>query len=1353
MTNIAAVGVINKYTFPPLSFHSEIPEVSLCPPDSVCPEAQATLIQTERDQSDSCSLPRPSSSTSSQLYHQVSQGCTYHSQQHRQCHCCGHHKPIKGKACLESHPITVGPPHTDCSTGAVKTGRSCSPSHVPSCHNSKQHHVVTVRSVVCMLYSQVVVKYPLAVLVGCAVVLLGCSLAGLLIGPLPDFSDPLMGFEPRGTYIGVRQSALAKLQQNTGPGNTLSLIPQHLKDKTAGRYCAKTGGALHHTQRALHKMSLLRGAICDITGERYAQLVFRSGNSASLWSLKAIYSMCEMEQQHIRLEVDGAMIRGGCCPSWSLGNYLALLSNASSCLSLTSVQVSESLSLLRYCAPYYHDGRLVAYCAERGSQGNCASVPTRCKHSRAVFQILHYLVDKDFLGPQTIEYQVPSLKYSLLFLPVEKGDHLMEIYMNSLEGRELTYKNTTITGMDLGIKQKLFKYYLARDSIYPVLAVVSLFLTITLYLQSLFLSALTLVAIVGSLLTSYFFYKVVFQLTFFPFLNLASAFILFGSCSNHAFTFIDFWNLQLSQNPPISLEIRVNRVLQEVGYLILASGLTSSATFFSGFLSSITAVRCFAVYLGTASLICTFSALAWLPSSLILRERYTVPASASVTAQAWNSRKRCLFTLGQKLRGLKRGLSDTSNLLFMKILPCGVVKFRYIWVCWFAVLAAGGTYISIVDPGMRLPTLDNRATQLFRSSHPFERYDAEYRYQFMFERLVNGEDKLITLTLVWGVIPTDNGNHFDPKSNGSLVMDPEFNMSSPEAQVWLRDLCGRVQNQSFYLPSSSSSENEGSTDNVCIVEQLIHWVSIRRCSESEDAFHFCCNDIPFPYPPGVFEQCLSMMVAERHAEGYVSEVGGLHFEADGRIAALVMVFRTTHRYSYNFSHTTLFYNDIVSWFNGEMSGAPLGLKEGWFVSQLTLFDLQQCLSSETLVVTGFSVALAFALLLLTTWNIPLSIYGTAAVGGSVFVTIGLLVLLEWQLSGVEALFISAAAGLSVDFLANYCISYNSAPHSDRIGRVAHSLKRMSCPVAIGSGAFCCVGIAMLPTTALLFRKLGIFLFLVKCVACGFATFFFQSLCCFFGPQKNCGKIMLPCSSEQGTESLQRQVGGGREPEQYELQPLACQLSDSFENSTCTSKLSNRPSVLSDDIQFGGLSPRRDVERSNIEADSEKLCGRHHKGCHPPPALQTSSPYKENTLRPDTIISQTIETIYQPSLSKDEVPNSTFKRHPHKRLLSSQSSFDGLEDSNETCLSDIEPGPSNQQTSIEAEGELEPQPGHLNGKRDTLRLSLRETTYETASPGCGRGRTSQSEGPVMLPNSKPDLPDVWIKRDGQREDTS
>ncbi|XP_041669346.1 protein dispatched homolog 2 [Cheilinus undulatus] len=1449
---------------------SEIPRLSLCPPDSECDaEAQLTVIQSEGELCDSCSsLGRPSSSC--QLYHQVPQcpqAGLYDSSQLRNCPHCTHYGPVKLKTCQDCHSNTTGP-HAE-GGGVNKVGHSCSSANPPSCHSAvrchrlhgtnesrtqkpKQRHVVTVRggSLYCILrnYSQLIVDYPLAMLVGCAVLMLGCTLAGLFIGPLPDFSDPLLGFEPRGTYIGVRQSSLSELKKNTGPGKTLSPLPPQLSKSFGGVNTGDSSGSQDASRLRIKRMLATDSSpntfLCDAPGERLAQLVFRSENSASLWSLKAIHAMCETEQsrirsqaqfqdlcqQHVRAEAEGTS-RSGCCPSWSLGNYLAVLTNASCCLSLTSHQVSESLNLLRKCAPHYHEGNLVEACVEKPKQGSCSSVPSRCKQSRVVFQILHFLVDKDFLGPQTVEYQIPTLKYSLLFLPVDKGEHMMEMYMKSLEGRDLTYNNTTITGMDFGIKKTLFKYYLARDSVYPILAVVSLLVTMTLYLHSLFIVALSMIAITGSLLTSYFFYKVAFHLTFFPLVNLSAALILLGSCSNQVFIFADFWNLQLSQNPLASLEKRVNRAMQEVGYLILASGLTSSAAFFSGYLSSITAIRCFSVYLGSASFISSILALVWLPCSFILRERYTQASSASTVVQGWkpccskntggfwdtSSRKRCLFTLGQKLRELKKGLSDTSNLLFMKILPCGVVKFRYIWVCWFAVLAAGGTYMACIDPGMKLPTLDSKVAQLFRSSHPFERYDAEYRHMFMFERQRNGEDKPLTIQLVWGVKPTDSGDPFNPKSNSSLVLDPEFNMSWPDAQVWLRDLCARVQNQSFYSPPSLE-DKDVMTDNICLVEQLIHWVSVRRCSEKNDS-------LPFPYAPSVFENCLSMMLAERYAEGHLAHSGGLFFQPDGRVAALVLAFRTTYLYSFNFSRTSVFYREILTWFNREISGAPQGLKNGWFISHLSLFDLQQSLSSETLVVAGFSVALTFALLLLTTWNIPLSIYGTVAVGGSVFVTVGLLVLLEWQLGGIEALFISSAAGLSVDFVANYCISYSLAPHSDKIGKVAHSTKKMGCPVAIVSGAFFSTGIIMLPATALLFRKLGIFLFLVKCVACGFATFFFQSLCCFFGPERNCGKISLPCCSDHNDSTLsscsaaepgsssalaangafgrsrvrrsydkeaggylypnhqrqqrEKQTGakGDSGPEQYELQPLAYRLSDSFENSTCTSKLSNRPSVLSDEITLSG----KDVDRSSMDGDSEALCSH-----QPPPALQTSSPYKGNTLRPvglvqddkakdkllcktcrvqsggvkdwsntsfsssssieDTIISHTMETFDQLSLSKE---GQTAAQSLHQGHVSvggilfsqSQSSCEGLEDSNETCLSEIEPGPSNEREEVQL------RPGHLNGRRDTLRLSLKETVYDTC-----KGRVSQSEEVVILPNSKPDLPDVWIKRDGQREDT-
>lgn len=49
------------------------------------------------------------------------------------------------------------------------------------------------------------------------------------------------GFEPRGTYIGVRQFSLTKLQENTGTGKPLSLLPPQLSDRPAGRYCTMQG--------------------------------------------------------------------------------------------------------------------------------------------------------------------------------------------------------------------------------------------------------------------------------------------------------------------------------------------------------------------------------------------------------------------------------------------------------------------------------------------------------------------------------------------------------------------------------------------------------------------------------------------------------------------------------------------------------------------------------------------------------------------------------------------------------------------------------------------------------------------------------------------------------------------------------------------------------------------------------------------------------------------------------------------------------------------------------------------------------------------------------------------------------
>ncbi|XP_059771565.1 protein dispatched homolog 2 [Balaenoptera ricei] len=1273
-------------------------------------------------------------------------------------------------------------------------GSSLSPSPAPSQHDgawkpaSVQHHVVSVRQVRAFQmpksYSQLIAEWPVAVLLLCLAVILLCTLAGLLGGQLPDFSKPLLGFEPRDTDIGRKLVVWRALQSVTGPKKLLSLSPDlELNSSNPHTTLSPTpwSSAQEGMVRPWRMVEPLeaRGQesfFCGPPEKSYAQLVFMSTSAGSLWNLHAIHSMCRMEQDQVRSHTSfGALCQrtaaNECCPSWSLGNYVAVLSNRSSCLDTTQADAARTLALLRACALYYHRGALVPSCLGPGKDKppRCAQVPTKCSRSSAVYQLLHFLLDRDFLSPQTADYQVPSLKYSLLFLPTPKGASMMGIYLDRLAVPwGLSDNYTSITGMDLGLKQELLRHYLAQDTVYPLLALAAIFLSIALYLRSLFLTLMVLLGVLGSLLLAFFLYRVAFRMAYFPFVNLAALVLLSSVCANHTLIFFDLWRLSKSQLPSGGLAQRVGRTMHHFGYLLLVSGLTTGAAFYASYLSRLPAVRCFALYMGTAVLAHLALTLAWLPSSAVLHERYLARGCAARARGPWggSAPRRLALALHRRLRGLRRAAASTSRLLFQRLLPCGVIKFRYIWICWFAALAAGGAYIAGVSPRLRLPTLPPPRGQVFRPSHPFERFDAEYRQQFLFERLPQGEGGHMPVVLVWGILPVDTGDPLDPRSNSSLVSDPAFSASSPEAQRWLLALCQGARNQSFF-----GAQPEG-WPTLCFVEALRRWMESPGCARLGPGL--CCGHSGFPWAPQLFLHCLKMMALEQGPES--TRDLGARFNTQGGLAALVLQFQTNFQYSPDYSQAHHFYTEVSYWLAAELGRAPPGLRRGWFTSRLELYSLQHSLSTEPAVVLGLALALAFATLLLGTWNVPLSLFSVAAVAGTVLLTVGLLVLLEWQLNTAEALFLSASVGLSVDFTVNYCISYHLCPHPDRLSRVAFSLRQTSCATAVGAAALFAAGVLMLPASVLLYRKLGIVLMMVKCVSCGFASFFFQSLCCFFGPEKNCGQILWPCAhlpwdagtGEPGGEKAGRQrpgpVGGapGSCPEQYELQPLARRRSPSFDTSTATSKLSHRPSVLSEDLQLHdgpccSRLPPAPTSPRELFLDHQALFSQ----C---PALQTSSPYKQAGPSPKTRARQDSQgQKAEPVQASPEAPARSPKPKPQVAeppdcLCSSASTLEGLSVSDETCLSTSEPSarvPDSMGASPEDLDETEqtvPERGQLNGKRDTLWLALRETVYDPSLPASHQSSSSwkgcggPGDGsPVMLPNSQPDLPDVWVRR--------
>ena len=115
--------------------------------------------------------------------------------------------------------------------------------------------------------------------------------------------------------------------------------------------------------------------------------------------------MCDLEQ---RLITDTAhydefcvreVMSNECCRPWSIPNYVALLTNRTHCFDLTAEDVAYVQTLLTTCYPYYHNLRLDSECV----RFRCKNVPQECTQYNAVYNMLHYLADNQFMSVNVSE--------------------------------------------------------------------------------------------------------------------------------------------------------------------------------------------------------------------------------------------------------------------------------------------------------------------------------------------------------------------------------------------------------------------------------------------------------------------------------------------------------------------------------------------------------------------------------------------------------------------------------------------------------------------------------------------------------------------------------------------------------------------------------------------------------------------------------------------------------------------------------------------------------------------------------------------------------------------------------------
>ncbi|XP_015919103.2 protein dispatched homolog 1 isoform X1 [Parasteatoda tepidariorum] len=997
-----------------------------------------------------------------------------------------------------------------------------------------------------MWYARQVANYPCYVIF---IILTGAILFIILSvtqTELPNFKDPLLGFESRGTDLSKRATAWHNLLKSTSwdgpltfyPGSIVTDISNETIEAAQWRQSSsKNGtpaaessgpwlefetdeqnyGSLHKEDDSgrivferppspnikLTKIPTLEGKnfFCNNPSRDYAHVIMQSSSGKNLLTVEGLKSICDVDENKLRKsdyfsELCEQSPVGSCCRSWSISNYVALLRNLSTCHAIGQSDVNAVLELLVSCASYYHNMKLSHDCAM--DPALCRGVPRHCIEYDAVYNILHYLTDINFLNPK--HPPTPQLTYTAVFLPIAQSSAALNYY-EDLESEDLCSNDVVVAGMEFGLKYRLFTVTLQNDAVYVVLAGMLIFFFLWIYSSSFFVTFMTLCGVVFSMATAYFMYSLVYQIKFFPFINLLTVIIIIGIGADDACIYCKIWSCAKAEKSNGTLVKLVCDTFHHACLSMLVTSITTAAAFFGSMISNITAVRCFSIFAGTAVLANFFFTISWLPASVTIAEKWCSSTCLLVSPLGlylpqfqhipWFS------SLCNSFWKIHYSFTDSSRVFFEKILPCIIVKSRYFWLVLFTTLATGAAVVVFYYPRLQLP--DSKEFQLFKTEHPFEQYDLYLKKFFWFEKAREQDVfRKLPIRIVWGVLPVDTGDYLDPYDRGALSIDPLFDMAQPEAQLWLYKFCTQLRNQTFYQLTS------GPLLFNCFIETFRLWME-RRCVDGiTDANRTpCCESSKFPFSVKVFNYCIKQAVGIlHHNPGYfaVPVMEGVRFsKSTAKVQAIVVQYDSIYSYSNSYTEMYEFSHSVDGWVSGMLKTAPDGLKNGWFVSDLEFFDLQDSLSRGTVIAIGVAIAVSFIALLLTTLNLLMSIYAIVTIACIIIVTVASLVLLGWKLNVLESTTVSIAIGLAVDLTLHYAVAYKLSPQEDRESSVVFALSHVGSPVAMAAFTTFMAGALIFPSTVLAYLQIGTFLVLLMSISWLYSTFFFLSILSIAGP--------------------------------------------------------------------------------------------------------------------------------------------------------------------------------------------------------------------------------------------------------------
>ena len=301
-------------------------------------------------------------------------------------------------------------------------------------------------------------------------------------------------------------------------------------------------------------------------------------------------------------------------------------------------------------------------------------------------------------------------RYAMTLVPVASGSAAEPLYWTLVDNEHQgfsrnSFSDIQIYAINFGIKHLLFDHYLRSDFVWFAAAAIILLVAMWIYSTSLFITVIAVLNIFFALEMTYFLYTFVMEITFFPFMNLLAVAILIGIGFDDIFIYCKVWTLAKLEKNIGTLEKIISDSLRHALLSMLVTSFTTAGAFYASLVSNITALKCFAIFAGTAVIVNYVLMITLIPSAMVIYEKWCSECTSCSGGYKLTAKVPiCGYFMCQLPLKLYYAICKWTRIIFEKILPCVVVRVRYIWLLTFGGVALFGMIVIFYHPRLRLPS-------------------------------------------------------------------------------------------------------------------------------------------------------------------------------------------------------------------------------------------------------------------------------------------------------------------------------------------------------------------------------------------------------------------------------------------------------------------------------------------------------------------------------------------------------------------------------------------------------------------------------------------------------------------------